>query len=435
MKYKWLLLMILLFQTINSQSQKLGDLKIIDSKVLKEKRNIKVLLPSDYSTENKYPVIYITDANYNFEIASTYLTQLIKFNAVPKTILVGITQEKRWDELDVFWKENGIKFKDFIFNELIPYINTEYSTSGFNAIIGHSDGAEYNHLLMLQENNPFRGFINISENLNTDISNGISEYFKAYKGKKLFYFIASGKYDSKYRIAAGEAIENFYKNYKNTNIIFQNKLYDADHQNLLSKSLIDGISYIFQDYRNLSNYNGFKDYVKNYKGDVESIYGFTPNENRVDVDHFFVKALDTKNLELYEYIVEYCRENKIFNFLTYDRSWHYYYMGQHSKSIQYWNKTIENFEGTSPRVFYYNFKKAIDSYSILNNPKGAIEFLEKCKKVLPEYILEFDYFIAKVSYERNVEKRKGKKSLKYCWTNYKENRYFKKEDLDKLKIK
>ncbi len=414
---------------VNVQAQ------IIDSKILNEKREIKVLLPSGYSVKNKYPVVYITDANYNFEIASDYLTQLVKFNSIPKTILVGVTQKERWNELDVYWKENGIKFKDFIFSELIPYINNEYSTSGFNAIIGHSDGAEFNHLLMLQENNPFRGFINISENLNNDVSEEILEYFKTYNGKKLYYFISSAKYDSKYRIAAGKAIEKIYKNHKNINILFHNKLYSADHQNILSKSLIDGISHIFQDYRNLSDYNDFKDYVKNYKDNIKSCYGFTPNEDAIDVDYFFGKVLDDKNLEMYEYAVEYCKENKIFDFLTYDRSWHYYYMEQHNKSLEYWNKTIENFEGTSPRVFYYNFEKAIESYLILNNPKGAIEFLEKCKLVLPKYKLSFNYFIAKTALENNVRKKTGKKYLKYCEQNYTENKYFKIEDIYKLREK
>jgi predicted alpha/beta superfamily hydrolase len=435
MKYKHLIIIILFFQIINSQAQNLGDLKIIDSKILNEKREIKVLLPTNYSKENKYAVVYITDANYNFEIASNYLTQLIKFNSIPKTILVGIPQKNRGNELDIFWNENGIKFKDFIFNEVVTFINSEYSTSGFNAIIGHSDGAEFNHLLMLEKENPFRGFINVSENLNNDVSNNISDFFKTYNSKKLYYFIASAKYDSPDRIDAGKLIYNKYDKSKNTNIFFENKLYNADHQNVLSKSLIDGISFIFQDYRNLSNYKNFKDYVNNYKNKIELNYGFRPKENESDIDYFFGEILDNKDLEMYEYIVEYTTSNKIFKTSSYNRAWHYFYMNQHSKSIEYWNNTIENFKETSPRIFYYNFKKAIDSYLILKKPKGAIEFLEKCKIILPQYKLSFNYFIAKTSLENNIKKRIGKKYLKYCEQNYSENKYFKMEDLYKLKEK
>ena len=269
MKYKYLIITLLLFYSVNNQSQKLEELKTIYSKVLNEKRDIKVLLPNNYSIENKYPVIYITDANYNFEIAFNYLTQLIKSNSIPKTILVGIPQKNRGNELDVFWSEHGIKFKNFVFTEVITFIDKKYSTSGFNTIVGHSDGAEFNHLLMIEKNNPFRGFINVSENLNNDVSNEISKFFKTYTGDRLYYFIASAKYDSPDRITAGKIIDKKYSESKNTNILFQNKLYRADHQNVLSKSLIDGILFIFQDYRNLDSYKNFKDYTENYKNNIE----------------------------------------------------------------------------------------------------------------------------------------------------------------------
>ena len=54
---------------------------------------------------------------------------------------------------------------------------------------------------------------------------------------------------------------------------------------------------------------------------------------------------------------------------------------------------------------------------------------------MPEYNLEFDYFIAKTSIQNSVEVKKGKNALKNCSSNYKENRYFKKNELEKLNIK
>lgn len=432
MKYKYLIVIFLLFQTISSQSQNMGDSKIIYSEILSEEREIKVVLPTDYSKEKKYPVIYITDANYNLEIVSLYLTQLANSNSIPKTILVGITQKNRGNELDVFWSKNGVRFKDFIFNEVITFIDKEYSTSGFNTIIGHSDGAEFNHLLMIEKNNPFRGFINVSENLNNDVSNKILDFFRTYKNEKLYYFIASAKYDSPDRINAGGLINSKYSESKNAKIVFENKSYRADHQNVLSKSLVDGISFVFQDYRNLDTYKNFKDYTENYKNNIENYYGFKPEENENDIDYFFGKILDNKDLEMYDYIIKYCASNNIFEILPYDRAWQYFYMDEHLKSIEYWNKSIDNGNKTSPRAFYFNFENAIDSYLVLKNPKGAIEFLEKCKTVFPQYELSFSYFIAKTALENGVEKRKGRKNLKYCVKNYTENKYFKIEDLHKL---
>lgn len=409
------------------------DVIKLNSQVLNEEREIKILLPSDYSEGHKYPVLYITDAEYNFETASAYLSQLIKYNSIPKCILVGINQKERGNELDVFWSENGIKFKNFIFKELIPNIDNNYGTSGFNAIIGHSDGAEYNHLLMLEKDNPFRGFVNISTNLNNDVSSNVSEFFEGYKAKNLYYFIASADYDSEDRIKAGKSIEDSFQANENPKIRFVNRLYKEDHQNVLSKSLLDGMMFVFQDYRNLTEYRDFKDYTENYKTNIERDYGFVPSLEVNDVDYFFGEILDNNDVDMYEYLIDYATKNDILNIRTYDRSWHYYAMGEHSKSIEYWNKTIDDFGDTSPRVFYHNFEKAIKSYLILNDPKGALEFLEKCKNILPQYALEFNYFIAKVALENKIKDRLGKKSLKYCEQNYKENKYFNKEDLDELR--
>lgn len=435
MRLRFLLITILFFQIRNNQAQDMGDTKIIDSKFLNEKREIKILLPTDYSKEKKYPVVYITDANYNFEIASSYLTQLIKFNSIPKTILVGIPHKNRGNELDIFWSESGIKFKKFIFNEVIPFINSEYTTSGFNSIIGHSDGAEYNHLLMMEKDNPFNGFINISENLYNDVSNNISTYFKDYKKGKLYYFIANAEYDTQDRIDAGKSIEELFINSKNDRIKFLKKNYNADHQNVLSKSLLDGILFVFQDYRNNLNYKNFKDYVENYKNSINENYGFSPNLNENDIDFFFGKILDDKDLKMYEYLINYTSEKGIFFSNTLDRANQYFYMEEYPKTVEFWNKTVNEFKDISPRVFYFNFKKVIDAYLHLNDPIGAIEFLEKSKKRLPEYKLSFNYFIAKTSLENNVKKRIGKKYLKYCEQNYTKNRYFKKGDLNELKTK
>lgn len=441
MKFSTKMLFILLLQTIVCLGQETENKCIentvinLQSDILEQPRTIKIRLPEGYSQNQKYPVLYITDANYNFEVASFYLSQLIKSNTVPKCILVGVTQQNRYEELDPFWSETGKQFKDFLFKELVPHINATYSTSGFNAIIGHSDGAEYNHFLMIQKDNPFRGFVNMSENLNADVTQQIATYFKTYNGKKVFYFIASATYDSPDRIAAGKTIQAAYNNNQNANIAFQNKLYNANHQTIVTKSLLDGIMYIFKDYRELTQYNGFKDYVANYKTNINNYYGFVPDANEDDIDYFFGRILDDKDVIMYEYIVAYVTENNIFQISSYNRSWHYFHMGEHEKSIAQWTKTINDMQDTSPRVFYYNFEKAIKSYQKLNNPKGAITFLEASKKAFPQYTLEFNYFIAKVALENNIQKSKAKKKIKYCEQNYYDNKYFDKEDLDQLKTK
>ena len=412
------------------------DIKYLKSKYYPdEEKVLKVFLPKNYNNNNKYPVVYITDAGTpNFEVALSYINQLMENNVIPKIILIGIEQNNRSSELDIFWGENGKKFKNYLFEEIIPYINSNYSTSDFNTIIGHSDGAEYNHLLMLEKNNPFRGFINMSTNLNNDVSNEIEEFFKKTNKKIFYYFISNGKYDSEDRILAGNKIDSLYKVTRNESIKFLKKDYRADHQNLVPNSMLDGISFIFQDYRNLDKYSSFKEYSQNYQSEINQLYGFTPILEENDIGFYFGKILDEKNIEDYEYLINFINENNIsFVINSLDRANHYFYMKQYPQAIKFWNKTINEFENINPRVFYFNFSKAVDAYLVEKDPKGAIDFLEKSKKLLPEYNLEFDYFIAKTSIENSVEVKKGKNALKNCNSNYKENRYFNRMNLKNLK--
>ena len=425
-------------KTITNNLELIYDVKYIKSKYYPdEEKVLKIYLPKTYNKNNKYPVVYITDAGTpNFEVALSYINQLMENNVIPKIILIGIEQNNRSSELDIYWSDDGKKFKNYLFEEIIPYINSNYSTSEFNTIIGHSDGAEYNHLLMLEKNNPFRGFINISTNLNNDVSNEIEEFFKKTNKKIFYYFISNAKYDSEDRILAGNKIDSLYKVTRNESIKFLKKDYKADHRSLVSSSMIDGISFIFHDYRNLDKYSSFKEYSKNYQSDINQLYGFTPILEETDIGFYFVKILDKKNLEDYEYLINFTNDNNIsLGVNSLDRANHYFYMESYPQSIIFWNKTINEFKNIDSKVFYYNFSKAVDAYLVEKDPKGAIEFLEKSKNRMPEYNLEFDYFIAKTSIENSVEVKKGKNALKNCNSNYKENRYFKKNELEKLNIK
>lgn len=148
-----------------------SDFKVseINSAFLNQKRKIYIALPDNYNEKIDYPVVYVTDAhNLNiFEIVMQTLRQQSNFSNFPKCIVVGIfiNASERNKELDIHYGENGKKFKDYIFKEVIPFIDKNYSTSAFRAIYGHSNGAEYNHYLMFEKDNPFNAFVNISENL------------------------------------------------------------------------------------------------------------------------------------------------------------------------------------------------------------------------------------------------------------------------------
>jgi len=129
----------------------------IFSMALNEWRSVKVVLPENYETgsKEKYEVIYLTDGEwvvnlfpfiYKFARDEDYVPPAI-IVALPNTYIKGVNQRDR-DFLPVNVPVPAIsggadKFLAFMNDELIPYIDRTYRTSGTNSLYGHSYGGVF----------------------------------------------------------------------------------------------------------------------------------------------------------------------------------------------------------------------------------------------------------------------------------------------------
>lgn len=421
------------------QSDKLGldyDIEYINSKLLGDRRMIKVNLPQNYSPDKKYPVIYMTDGGtQNFEVAKGYINALSQtgFNIIPPSILVGIVHKERNEEL--YNVKSGKNFTQYLLQEVIPFINSTYSSSGFNAMIGHSNGAEYNHKLMLNKDNPFRAFISLSTSFITSPKSKeeLPDFFKNYKGKNIYYFIGNATLDSPDRVEFGNEFETLYQGTPNTHIKFVKQTYEADHVSVVPNALLDGLKFIYQDYNNMDAYPTIVDYSENYLVNLKQNYGLEGRYSFMDLQGYFGDILANKKREEYIYLMAFIKENKLWQNGGFDPvniANHYFMMEMYPETIASYNKAIEEFETVEPIVFYSNIFKANKSYKVGDKITEGIAFLEKGRdKLSKEYYLGMTYHIAKLSLENKVDPRKGKEALKYCKANFRENRLFTMDDL------
>lgn len=451
----------------DTSAQSLGlDYGVINfqSKYLQGDRLIKIVLPENYDPAKKYPVFYTTDGGWNiFSVAKNYISNLSldEYKLIPESILVGIVHGmtnndyNRNKDLDVYYKESGKKFKDFVFKELVPYINTTYSTSGFNVMIGHSNGAEYNHFLLLEENSPFRGFISLSTNFySKDVRAEMADFMRTYEGKNLYYFVANATHDSPDRIEAGEDYENIYN--ANTNDKFQFKMttYKANHNSIVPLALSDGIQFIFKDYRNFDDYKDFTAYQDNYLNDLKYTYGLEANFSIDDLDSILSDIMQNKNKDDLEKYLKFVEDHKLWQspymkepggMDAVNKGNFYFFVEDFDKSANNYEMACELLgKETMPRVFFGNLGKGIDAFKkieaydrlmdLLVNSKIYLNTASQLSEKSTKYNLLFiNYHIAKLSNEQNMNRKEGKKALTYCKDNYKKNSTFTAEELEALR--
>jgi len=149
----------------------------IYSDELNEKRSYWVSLPLHYSDSIHYPVIYVLDAEWRFDLIRHMAFDLGGNNKIQRTIIVGIPHvemdfkrgidltfsqssiEYDGESVDSTWyttsnSGGAMAFYKYLTHELMPAVNKHYATNGHETLIGHSYGGYFGGYL-LSMNHPF----------------------------------------------------------------------------------------------------------------------------------------------------------------------------------------------------------------------------------------------------------------------------------------
>ena len=160
-----LVLLILFLDNCISQDKKVSLQQTsetwIESKAVNDKFLIKCFIPENLSKSiDSLPIIFVLDADKCFAMTYDIVKWLIWSREIPKAAIIGIaygsTDTDWWqkrsrdfavskDKTEIWGKfplaGGGENFKDFLENELIPYIGDEYNLKSENrTIVGLSFG-------------------------------------------------------------------------------------------------------------------------------------------------------------------------------------------------------------------------------------------------------------------------------------------------------
>lgn len=233
----------------------------IYSKHLNENRNYWISLPLKYSDSLKYPVIYVFDAEWRFDLIKNITFDLGANEKIKNSIVVGIPHidwdkkrgldltfsqsriEYDGEEVDSTWYNGsnsgeGMKFYNYLTEELILDVNDKYSTNNHETLIGHSYGGYFGGYI-LSLDHPFE-VIHIYDPAIWFSNGEVTSRFKKYQYKKSTKIHLT--YQPKPEFHKNKIEEFINELKKNQNIILTTNLYDSEtHNSLFLDSFYQGI--------------------------------------------------------------------------------------------------------------------------------------------------------------------------------------------------
>jgi predicted alpha/beta superfamily hydrolase len=137
--------------------------------VLGEERTLWVSVPDSYArSAGRYPVLYLTDAEAQFEHTSATAAFLARNGFMPEVIVVGVQNTDRTRDLtpsrDPEFPTSGgaDRFLEFLETELVPFVESGFRTVPFRIFAGHSAGGNFAFHAMRVRPDLFQAVIAVS---------------------------------------------------------------------------------------------------------------------------------------------------------------------------------------------------------------------------------------------------------------------------------
>ncbi len=209
----------------------LGEVRELRSAILQQDRVLNVYLPDGYADSTaRYPVIYVLDgsANEDFPHIAGLVQFMNMYDLLPKSIVVGIANNGRSRYHDFTSPTNGdsdlvwiptaggsAAFIRYIADEVHPFIEANYRTSGRRTIIGQSLGGLLATEILFTRPELFNDFILVSPSLwwNTGaLSLSAEAWSKAHAALPVRVYIATAPDDAMMQVEVDRVVNAFRAN-------------------------------------------------------------------------------------------------------------------------------------------------------------------------------------------------------------------------------
>ncbi|WP_296383160.1 alpha/beta hydrolase-fold protein [Winogradskyella sp.] len=292
----------------------------INSSKLNVVRQLKIKLPKNYdpSSELKHPLIIVFDGDYLFEPVTGQVDFQTYFDDMPGSIIVGVVQGKEryydgyCDEVTGLPKESGLRFHDFVSDELIPYLDNKYNTSKFRVAVGHDLMGNFINSYLFKEDPLFQAYVCISPDLSGTVKDYLGKRLEFFKDDIFYYMATSDKDLPEIRDAVLNAniqiadVKNQYLTY------YFDDFKNDTHYTLVTSAISKSFDKIFELYKPLREkeleekvlpYEGTLDkYLVDRYDRIEDLFGIKKPITEEEIEKVVKVAEQRNDLESLEKI-------------------------------------------------------------------------------------------------------------------------------------
>jgi hypothetical protein len=232
---------------------------------------------------------------------------------MPGSIIVGVVQgnERRWDgyydEVTGLPRESGLRFHEFVADELIPYLDARYNTSKFRVAVGHDLMGNFINSYLFKEDPLFQAYVCISPDLSGTVRDYIGKRLEFFRDD-IFYYMATSEKDLPYIREAVLNANDQISQVKNQFLTYYFDDFENDnHYTLVSSAVARSFDKIFELYKPLREkeleekvltYEGTLDnyLVDRYKR-IEELFGITKPITDEEIEKVVKVANQRNDLE------------------------------------------------------------------------------------------------------------------------------------------
>lgn len=250
-----------------------GEKYVLHSDILEGEREVWIGLPQNFEAEKSYPVIYVMDAEWQFDYVLSVSKELAATDKIPAHIVVGIpkidwrhrckdltfstTQVNSAGESDpqaanAFNEKStggGLDFLRHLQEEVVPMITDKYATNGFDVFVGHSLSGYYGAYI-LTLNTTFNAFQLYDPSIWYNNGDAIDHFIRTKKeGFNTNVFIATaggGEDRQQFNI---DTHERMHQTLSENGVQSEWTTYEKeDHGSVRLIAFIDGMSQLYEGY-------------------------------------------------------------------------------------------------------------------------------------------------------------------------------------------